>query len=43
MKIGLFLKALDAAERVLGKLEKIAIKASLLAILIRELYKIVAH
>ena len=43
MKIKLFLKSLDAADRVLGKLEKIAIKASLLAILIRELYKIVAH
>jgi hypothetical protein len=43
MKIKRFLKTLDGAERVLGKLEKIAIKAFLLAILIYELYKIVAH
>jgi hypothetical protein len=43
MKIKEFLNTLDAANRVLGKLEKIAIKAFLLAILIHELYKIVAH
>jgi hypothetical protein len=43
MKIRRFLKNLDATESVFGKLEKIAIKAFLLAILIHELYKIVAH
>jgi len=43
MTIKEFLKTLDDAKRVLGKLENIAIKAFLLAILIHELYKIVAH
>lgn len=43
MKIKRLLKNLDDAYCVLGKLEKLAIKAFLLAILIHELYKIVAH
>jgi len=43
MKIKRFLKTLDAANGVLGKLVKIAIKAYRLASLIHDLYKIVAH
>jgi hypothetical protein len=46
MKIKKLLKNLDATNSVIEKLEKIAIQAFLLAILIHELYKlytIVAH
>jgi hypothetical protein len=43
MKIKRFLKTLDAANSVLGKLGKIAIKVYRLARLVYEFYKIVAH
>jgi hypothetical protein len=38
-----FLKTLGAVNIILGELEMITIKAFLLAILIHELYKVVAH